>query len=83
MSVPSRSSCAGLRLRRRLDLDRTILAVIPAEPGLFVPKPSHGADCQRCGVPGLGTIVRQRPLASTSVCGDCYSLSYLAPGGFG
>ena len=44
--------------------------------GLFVPKPSHCADCQRCGVPDLGTAVRQRLLASTSVGGDCYSLGY-------
>lgn len=76
MSVPSRSSRAGLRLRRRLDLDRTILAVIPAEPGLFVPKPSTGWDGQRPSTPELGETVRERPLASTAVGGDCYSLGY-------
>jgi hypothetical protein len=33
--------------------------------GLFVPKPTRGADCQRCGVPDLGTTVlsvRWRPV---------------------
>jgi len=47
--------------------------------GLFVPKPSRGASCQRCGLPDLRTTVRQRPLASTAGGGDCYSLSCPAP----
>ena len=51
--------------------------------GLFVPKPSRGAGCQRCGMPDLGTTVRRRPLASTAGGGDCYSLGYSAPDGFG
>jgi hypothetical protein len=44
--------------------------------GLFVPKPSRGADCQWCGMPDLGTAVRQRPLASAAGDGDSYSLRY-------
>jgi hypothetical protein len=44
--------------------------------GLFVPKPSRGAGCQGCGLPGLGSIVRRCPLASAAVGGDCYSLGY-------
>jgi hypothetical protein len=34
-------------------------------------------------VPDLGTAVRQRLLASIAVGGDCYSLGYSAPDGFG
>src|SRR5258705_156100 len=30
---------------------------LPQHCGLFVPKPSHGMDCQRCGVLDLGTTV--------------------------
>jgi hypothetical protein len=48
--------------------------------GLFVPKPSRGADCQGCDMPDLGTSVRQRPLASAAGGSDCYSLGYSAPG---
>jgi len=44
--------------------------------GLFVPKPSRRADCQRCSVPELGITVRQRPLASVAGDGDCYSVGY-------
>jgi hypothetical protein len=55
----------------------------PAGIGLFVPKPSRGADYQRCITPDLGVAVRQRLLASIAVGGDCYSLGYSAPGGFG
>jgi hypothetical protein len=44
--------------------------------GLFVPKPSHRTDCQRCGISDLGSAVRRRPLASTAVGGDCYSVGY-------
>jgi hypothetical protein len=44
--------------------------------GLFVPKPSRAAACQRCGMPDLGTTVHQRALASTVGDGDCYSLGY-------
>jgi hypothetical protein len=47
--------------------------------GLFVPKPSRGADCQPNCVLDLGTSVRQRPLASTVGGGDCYSLGYSVP----
>jgi hypothetical protein len=49
----------------------------PARP--LRPKPTHGAACLRCGLSGLGTAVRQRPLASTVVGGDCYSLGYSVP----
>ena len=59
------------RLRRRLavnsatcaDRERTrLLDHVWSEEtqSLFVPKPSHRADGQRCGVPDLGTAVRQR-----------------------
>ena len=51
------------------------------EVGLFVPKPSCGADCQHRGAPDLGAAVRQRPLTSTARGGDCYSLGYSAPVG--
>jgi hypothetical protein len=44
--------------------------------GIFVPKPSTCADCQRCGTPDLGTTIRRRPLASTAGGGDRYSLGY-------
>src|SRR6266496_1201933 len=58
-------------------LDRTLTDfALSSGVGLFVPKPSCGADRQRRDVPDLGTIVRQRPLASTAVGGDCYSLGY-------
>ena len=44
--------------------------------GLFVPKPPHHAGYQGCGLPGLGSTVRQCPLVSGAVGGDCYSLGY-------
>lgn len=44
--------------------------------GLFVPKPSTNANYQRCGMPDLGSTVRQRPLLAMAVTGDCYSLGY-------
>jgi len=43
---------------------------------LFVPKPSTDADCQSCGVLGLASIVRPRPLAFIAVGGDCHSLRH-------
>jgi hypothetical protein len=46
--------------------------------GLFVPKPSTDADCQRGVMPDLEQNVRQRPLAFTADDGDCYSLGYSA-----
>ena len=39
----------------------------PRARGLFVPKPSTDAHCQRRSIPGLGQTVRGRPLASTAV----------------
>jgi hypothetical protein len=42
----------------------------------YFPKSSHGAGCHRCCTSDLGTTVRQRPLASTVVGGDCYSVGY-------
>jgi len=44
--------------------------------GLFVPKPSTGANYQRYGMSDLGSTIRRCPLASTAVGGDCYSLGY-------
>jgi hypothetical protein len=44
--------------------------------GLFVPKPSTVADCQGCGSPDLGTIVRQCALTSAGGDDDRYSLGY-------
>jgi hypothetical protein len=44
--------------------------------GLFVPKATRHADCQGCELPGLGTIVRQRPRTSAGERGDRYSLGY-------
>jgi hypothetical protein len=46
--------------------------------GLFVPKPTHNAGYQGCGLPGLGSIVRQCPLVSSAAGGDCYSLGSVA-----
>src|SRR5690348_17959798 len=46
--------------------------------GLFVPKPSTDADCQRRSIPGLGQTVRGCPLASTAVRGDCHLLLSLS-----
>jgi len=46
--------------------------------GLFVPKPSTNADCQRRSIPGLGQTVRACPLASTAVRGDYHSLCHSA-----
>jgi hypothetical protein len=43
---------------------------------LFVPKPSTDADWQSCGVLGLASIVRPRPLAFIAVGGDCHSLRH-------
>jgi hypothetical protein len=53
--------------------------VTDAESILFVPKPSRRTDCQRHIMPDLGTIARQRPLASAAGGGDCYLLGYSAP----
>ena len=47
--------------------------------GLFVPKPSRGTHCQRCGMLVLGTIVRRCPLASAASDGRRYSLGYSVP----
>jgi hypothetical protein len=44
--------------------------------GLFVPKPSTGAACQRRSTRGLRQTVRACPLASTAVGGDCHSLRH-------
>ena len=44
--------------------------------GLFVPKPSAEADCQRGSTSDLETIVRQRLLASTAGDGDCHSFGH-------
>ena len=46
--------------------------------GLFVPKPSTDADCQRRSISSLGQAVRGYPLASTAVRGDCHSLCHSA-----
>ncbi len=43
---------------------RSAMVVSNHGHGLFVPKPSYGADCERCGVPDLGMTVRQRPLTA-------------------
>jgi len=40
---------------------------MPQFCGLFVPKPSTGAGCQRCGMSDLGSTVRRCPLASTAL----------------
>jgi hypothetical protein len=40
--------------------------------GLFVPKPTTDADCQRPSTRGLRQTVRGRPLPSTAVRGDCH-----------
>ena len=37
---------------------------------IFVPKPSSGANYQRCSTPGLGQTVRRRLPVSTAVGGD-------------
>jgi hypothetical protein len=47
--------------------------------GLFVPKPSCGAESQRGDMPDLGSIVHRYPLASIAGDGDSYSLSYSVP----
>jgi hypothetical protein len=59
-------------------MDRAVVTNASRTAGLFVPKPSTCADCQRCGTVYLGIPVRQRPLASAAVGGDCYSLGYSA-----
>jgi hypothetical protein len=53
-------------------------AMLSDSGGLFVPKPSRGADCQRRNMPDLGQAIRGCLLASTAVGGDCYSLGYPA-----
>jgi hypothetical protein len=60
----------------REDYARTSTRRVSRPPDLFVPKPSRGADCQPCGTPDLGPIVRQRPLVSPAGGGDCYSVGY-------
>ena len=62
------------------DRDRAVMSCANRTIGLFVPKPSRRINCQRRIMPDLGTIVRQRLLASTAGTGDCYSLGYSAPG---
>lgn len=42
-----------------------VTAVLSTGVGIFVPKPTRGVDCQRCGVADLGTAGRQHPLALT------------------
>jgi hypothetical protein len=49
------------------------------DAGLFVPKPSRGAHCQRWGMPDLGTIVRRCPLVFAAGDGRRYSLGYSVP----
>jgi len=44
--------------------------------GLFVPKPTTDADCQRPSTRGLRQTVRGRPLPSPAVRGDCHSLCH-------
>ena len=46
--------------------------------GLFVPKPTTDADCQRPSTRGLRQTVRGRPLPSPAVRGDCHSLCHSA-----
>ena len=47
--------------------------------GLFVPKPSCGAEGQRGDMSDLGSVVHRYPLASIAGDGDRYSLSYSVP----
>lgn len=48
---------------------------------LLLPKPTSDGDCQRCGLPDLGTTIHWRPLVSVVDDGDGYSLRYSAPAG--
>ena len=58
-------------------LDRTLADfALSTGVGLFVPKPSTDADCQRRSIPGLRQTVRGCPLASTVDRGDCHSLCH-------
>jgi hypothetical protein len=72
----AQAQAQALGANRRTTLDHAAVSNTIRIAGLFVPKPSHGADCQRCRTPDLGTTVRQHPLASAVVGGDCYSLGY-------
>lgn len=54
------------------------LAQVSFGVGLFVPKPTTDADCQRPSTRGLRQTVRGLPLASTVVRGDCHSLCHSA-----
>jgi hypothetical protein len=46
--------------------------------GLFVPKPSCGADCQGRSTRGLRLTVHACPLVSTVGGGDCHSVGHSA-----
>ena len=72
-SIQQRGGASSRQSMNRFDELRTA--------GLFVPKLSRRIDCQRRIMPGLGAIVRQRPLVSTAGTGDRYSLGYSALGG--
>ena len=50
--------------------DRAVTSCASRTAGLFVPKPSRDADCQRWGTPDLGTTVhrvRWRPLLAVAI----------------
>jgi hypothetical protein len=44
--------------------------------GLFAPNATTDVSYQGSGMLDLAQIIRPRPLASTAVGGDCYSLGY-------
>jgi hypothetical protein len=85
--LPPLSNCGSLVSRSTQTIEQfdsqlfnLYQGAIALSGGLFVPKPSHCTGCQHCGMPDLGTTVRQRPLASAAGGGDCYSLGYSASG---
>jgi hypothetical protein len=67
-------------VRERLSAAAVVVTQIDTQrlaiDGLFVPKPSTGAACQRRSWPELGQIVRMCPLVSDAVGGDCHSLRH-------
>jgi len=77
---PARRRLPRAANRRIRNSERLKLAVHQAGISLFVPKPSRGADCQRCGTSDLGSIVRQRPLACSA--SDSFPLRSAAEGRF-
>jgi hypothetical protein len=52
--------------------------VAASSDGLFVPKPSCGADCQGRSTRGLRLTVHACPLVSTVGGGDCHSVGHSA-----